>query len=159
MLLIFVKRNCSNLTRCLFFFTLLYKTSNKKIKSPGVILGLLWTNNKGTRRICCSPIQILPSSNDPKCNTEGFLPSYCRLCALIFDYEVLGGDFNSHVDNLKDGNAKELWNLMDKFGLYVHVTDSMHNKGHLGSNNLQRYKCLQGGGDWYCPSWSLLYFI
>lgn len=40
------------------------------------------------------------------------------------------GDFNIHVDNPKDGCAKELLNILDKFGHSQHFTDPTHNRGH-----------------------------
>lgn len=52
---------------------------------------------------------------------------YFLLSALSLSV-VLVGDI--HVDNVKDGCAKELLNILDIFGLSRHVTDPTHNKGH-----------------------------
>lgn len=41
------------------------------------------------------------------------------------------GDFNIHVDNLKDICSTELLSVLDNFGLSQHVTHSTHNKGHI----------------------------
>lgn len=41
------------------------------------------------------------------------------------------GDFNIHVDSLKNSCATELLSILDNFGLSQHVTHSTHNKGHV----------------------------
>lgn len=41
------------------------------------------------------------------------------------------GDFNIHIDNPKDGSAKELFYILDNFELSQHVTEPTHNKGHI----------------------------
>ncbi|XP_076578637.1 LOW QUALITY PROTEIN: uncharacterized protein LOC143315073 [Chaetodon auriga] len=69
----------------------------------------------------------------PKYNTK-FSDEFANLLSVVcidFDCVVLVGDFNIHVDNLKDGCAKELLNILDHFGLSQHVTHSTHNKGHI----------------------------
>lgn len=43
-----------------------------------------------------------------------------------FDCVVLVGDFNIHVDYLKDGCAKEILNILDNFGLSQHATRDMY---------------------------------
>lgn len=53
------------------------------------------------------------------------------IVCIDFDCVVPVGDFDIHVDNLNDGRAKELLNILDNFGLSMDVMDSMHNMGHI----------------------------
>ncbi|KAJ0002712.1 hypothetical protein NQD34_007861 [Periophthalmus magnuspinnatus] len=47
-----------------------------------------------------------------------------------FDGLVITGDFNVHVDNVFDRNAKELSSVLETFGLTQHVSEPTHNRGH-----------------------------
>ncbi|KAJ0023604.1 hypothetical protein NQD34_003503 [Periophthalmus magnuspinnatus] len=47
-----------------------------------------------------------------------------------FDALVITGDFNVHVDNVFDRNAKELSSVLETFGLTQHVSEPTHNRGH-----------------------------
>ncbi len=47
-----------------------------------------------------------------------------------FDCITIVGDFNIHVDNPQDKGTKQLWCVLDNFGLTQHVTEPTHNKGH-----------------------------
>lgn len=63
-----------------------------------------------------------------------FFDEFAKLLSIVcmeFDCVVLVGDFNIHVDNLTDGCAKELLNILDNFGLSQHVTEPTHNRGHI----------------------------
>ena len=54
------------------------------------------------------------------------------LSIVCFDFDrlVIVGDFNIHVDNPQDRGAKELFCVLDNYGLTQHVTEPTHNKGH-----------------------------
>ena len=41
------------------------------------------------------------------------------------------GDFNIHVDNSNDNNAKRLGNILDIFSLSQHVNSPTHTSGHI----------------------------
>lgn len=63
-----------------------------------------------------------------------FLPVAVKLLSAVcidFNYAVIMGDFKIHNDNTKEASAKELFSILDNFGLYQHVADSSHNKGHI----------------------------
>ena len=47
-----------------------------------------------------------------------------------FNHFILTGDFNIHIDNMTDGNAKEFSSVLDMFGLWQHVTEPTHLRGH-----------------------------
>lgn len=62
-----------------------------------------------------------------------FSDEFAQLMSIVcidYDYVLLVGDFNIHVNNLKDRCAPEFMSTIDDFGLSQHVTHSMHNKGH-----------------------------
>ena len=63
-----------------------------------------------------------------------FVDDFSKLLSVVcidFDCVVLVGDFNIHIDNPKDGSAKELFYILDNFELSQHVTEPTHNKGHI----------------------------
>ena len=41
-------------------------------------------------------------------------------------------DFNFHLDDFSDANARKFMELMDMFGLLQHNTTPMHVSGHTG---------------------------
>ncbi len=47
-----------------------------------------------------------------------------------FDYVIIVGDFNIHVDNPQDSGTKELFCGLDNYGLTHHVMKPTHKKGH-----------------------------
>uniref|UniRef100_A0A8C5HYQ9 Reverse transcriptase domain-containing protein n=1 Tax=Gouania willdenowi TaxID=441366 RepID=A0A8C5HYQ9_GOUWI len=47
-----------------------------------------------------------------------------------YNFLIITGDLNIHVDNNMDNTAKELYGLMDTFGLTQHVTGPTHTQGH-----------------------------
>ena len=65
-------------------------------------------------------------------------PKYCAddftellsIVCIDFDRLVIVGDFNIHGDNPQDRGAKELFCVLDSYGLTQHVTEPTHNKGH-----------------------------
>ena len=44
--------------------------------------------------------------------------------------QTILNDFNIHIDNMTDGNAKEFSSVLDMFGLWQHVTEPTHLWGH-----------------------------
>ena len=62
-----------------------------------------------------------------------FIDEFSELLSVIlndFNNFILTGDFNIHIDNMTDGNAKEFSSLLDMFGLWQHVTEPTHLRGH-----------------------------
>ena len=68
-------------------------------------------------------------------------PKYCAtffddlaellsIVCIDFDCVVIVGDFNIHVDNPQARGTKELYNVLDNYGLTQHVIEPTHNKGH-----------------------------
>jgi len=43
---------------------------------------------------------------------------------------ILAGDFNIHVDDINDPNAKSFLDILSVFGLSLHIKDSTHGGGH-----------------------------
>jgi len=63
-----------------------------------------------------------------------FVDDFFKLLSVVcidFDCVVIVGDFNIHIDNPKDGSAKELFYILDNFELSQYVTEPTHNKGHI----------------------------
>ncbi|XP_029902284.1 uncharacterized protein LOC115355565 [Myripristis murdjan] len=100
----------------------------------------------------------------PKYNAR-FSDEFAKLLSIVcmdFDCVLLVGDFNIHVDNLTDGCAKELLNILDNFGLSQHVTESTHNRGHILdliiSKGLNIYEIVVNDvalSDHYCVSFKM----
>ncbi len=62
-----------------------------------------------------------------------FFDEFAELLSVICtDYNsfIITGDFNIHIDNNMDINAKELCSLLDTFGLFQHVKGPTHARGH-----------------------------
>ena len=62
-----------------------------------------------------------------------FIDEFAELLSVIctdYNFFIITGDFNIHVDNNKDSNAKELSALLDTFGLFQHVKGPTHTRGH-----------------------------
>jgi len=62
-----------------------------------------------------------------------FLDDFTELLSIVcidFDGLIIVGDFNIHVDNPEDRGAKELFCVIDNFGLTQHVKGPTHNRGH-----------------------------
>ena len=51
--------------------------------------------------------------------------------ATDFNPFILIGDFNIHIDNMTDGNAKEFSSLLHMLGLWQHVKEPTHFRGHI----------------------------
>lgn len=69
----------------------------------------------------------------PKYSTTSFFDDFTELLSIIcidFDCVLIVGDFNIHVDNPQDKGTKELFCILDNYGLTQHVTVPTHNKGH-----------------------------
>ena len=62
-----------------------------------------------------------------------FFDEFTELLSIIcidFDYVVIVGDFNIHVDNPQDRGSIEQSDVLDNYDLTHHVTGPTHNKGH-----------------------------
>ena len=62
-----------------------------------------------------------------------FFDDFTELLSVIctdYNFFVVTGDFNIHVDNNIDTNAKALDDILDTFGLLQHVNVPTHNRGH-----------------------------
>ena len=62
-----------------------------------------------------------------------FIDEFAELLSVIctdYNFFIITGDFNIHVDNNMDSNAKELSALLDTFGLFQHVKGPTHTRGH-----------------------------
>ncbi|KAK0139813.1 hypothetical protein N1851_023256 [Merluccius polli] len=62
-----------------------------------------------------------------------FIEEFAELLSVIctdYNFFIITGDFNIHVDNNIDTNAKELSALLDTFGLLQHVKGPTHTRGH-----------------------------
>ena len=82
-----------------------------------------------------------------KCSSSS-VPKYLSIVCIDFDRLVVVGDFNIHVDNPQDRGAKELFCVLDNYGLTQHVAEPTHNKGeHSGLNYLKGSEYLKGCGD------------
>ncbi|KAK0134690.1 hypothetical protein N1851_029706 [Merluccius polli] len=71
--------------------------------------------------------------NKPPRYTGKFIDEFAELLSVIctdYNFFIITGDFNIHVDNNMDSNAKELSALLDTFGLLQHVKGPTHNRGH-----------------------------
>ena len=44
---------------------------------------------------------------------------------------LIVGDFNIHVDNLADSTAIKFLSIVESHGLFQHVSESTHIKGHI----------------------------
>lgn len=47
-----------------------------------------------------------------------------------YDCIIISGDFNIHVDNQTDPDARNFISLLEAFDLIQHVSEPTHNKGH-----------------------------
>ena len=64
---------------------------------------------------------------------HSFIDDFTVMLSVIcidFDSLVITGDFNVHVDNVCDSNAKELNAVLETFGLTQHVSGPTHSRGH-----------------------------
>ena len=62
------------------------------------------------------------------------LESYSSMaCPLL-----IMGDFNFHVDNVRDIDAGKFVDLLDRHNLVQHVTEPTHTKGHILDNVITR---------------------
>ena len=64
---------------------------------------------------------------------ESFIDEFSELLSIIltdFNHLILTWDFNIHIDNITHGNAKEFSSVLDMFGLWQHVTEPTHLRGH-----------------------------
>ena len=62
-----------------------------------------------------------------------FMDEFAELLSVIctdYNFFIITGDFNIHIDNTKDANAKELCALLDTFDLLQHVRGPTHTRGH-----------------------------
>lgn len=62
-----------------------------------------------------------------------FFDEFAELLSVIctdYNFFIIKGDFNIHMDNNMDTNAKELCSLLDTFGLFQHVNGPTHTRGH-----------------------------
>ncbi|KAI4800683.1 hypothetical protein KUCAC02_009526 [Chaenocephalus aceratus] len=81
---------------------------------------------------CSSRALFLNIYRPPKYCASFFddLTELLSIVCIDFDRLVIVGDFNIHVDNPQDRGAKELFCVLDSYGLTQHVTEPTHNKGH-----------------------------
>lgn len=80
----------------------------------------------------CSPRVLLLIVYRPPKYSSSFFDEFAELLSIIsmeYDCLSISGDFNIHVDNPNDNNAKELNNLLDTFGLSQHVSRPTQTKG------------------------------
>ena len=61
---------------------------------------------------------------------EDLVESLSLICT-DFKCVLIVGDFNIHVDKLEDRWTKELFCVLDNFGLTQHMTQPTHNRGHI----------------------------
>ncbi|XP_037832675.1 uncharacterized protein LOC119617245 [Kryptolebias marmoratus] len=64
---------------------------------------------------------------------KNFFTDLNELLSLIcIDYDclIIVGDFNIHVDSPQDRGAKNLFNILESFGLTQHVKQATHTQGH-----------------------------
>ncbi len=77
------------------------------------------------------------------------------------DCVVIVGDFNIHVGNPQDREAKQLCCVLDIYGLTQHVTEPTHTKGHTLDLIISKEgsEHFQGSGDWFCSLWILVFSL
>uniref|UniRef100_A0A3B3HFB5 Reverse transcriptase domain-containing protein n=1 Tax=Oryzias latipes TaxID=8090 RepID=A0A3B3HFB5_ORYLA len=69
----------------------------------------------------------------PPQHSQSFIDDFTEMLSVVctdFDGLVITGDFNVHVDNVNDRNAKELNAVLKTFGLIQHVSCPTHSRGH-----------------------------
>lgn len=80
-----------------------------------------------------SPRAVLLKIYRPPRYCANFFDDFNELLSIICidrDCIIVVGDFNIHIDNPQDRGAKELYCILDSFGLSQHVTEPTHNRGH-----------------------------
>ena len=56
---------------------------------------------------------------------------FCKLLFLCPEVLLVSGDFNFHLDDPSDADARTFMELMDTFGLLQHITTPTHVSGHI----------------------------
>ena len=81
--------------------------------------------------VCLRVVVIYRSTRE---NASHFLPEFSNfldLLVLLPGRLLIVGDFNIHVDNLADSTAIKFLSIVESHGLFQHVSESTHIKGHI----------------------------
>ena len=78
------------------------------------------------------PILCITIYRPPK-HSNSFISEFADLLSTVhtsYNYIIITGDFNLHIDNRSDPVSKDFLNLLNCLDFKQHVTQPTHNRGH-----------------------------
>src|SRR4029434_6478465 len=81
----------------------------------------------------CQPPALTVTVYRPPKQCRTFLTDFSELLSIIhtnYDKISITGDFNIHVNNGNDSEARDFMNLLNSMDFTQHITEPTHNRGH-----------------------------